>query len=85
MDDLISRQAAINAIENTDAKMSMTEWDEITDAVMSVPSAQSEIIRCKDCKHHVLHKRLSIPWCRLLHMDMGDDQFCSCAERRKDE
>ena len=40
MSDLISRQAVINAIENTDAKMSMEEWDEITDAVMGVPSAE---------------------------------------------
>ena len=48
MDDLISRQAVINAIENTDAKMSMEEWDEITDAVMGVPSAQPEPLTDKE-------------------------------------
>lgn len=40
--DLISRQAVINAIENTNAKMSMPEWDEITNAVMSLPTIQPE-------------------------------------------
>ena len=40
--DLISRQAVINAIENTNAKMSMPEWDEITNAVMSLPTVQPE-------------------------------------------
>ena len=44
-----------------------------------------EIIRCRNCKHHILHKRLGIPWCRLLHIDMGDNEFCSCGERREDE
>lgn len=44
-----------------------------------------EIIRCKDCKHHVLHPRMGVPWCRLLHSDMGDNQFCSYAERGEEE
>lgn len=43
---------------------------------------EPEIIRCKDCKHHVLHPRMSVPWCKLLHSDMGDNQFCSYAELR---
>ena len=40
MDDLISRQAAINAIENTECELLPEEWDELTDAIMNVPSAQ---------------------------------------------
>ena len=42
MDDLISRQAAINAIENTDCELSADAWDELTDAIMQLPSAQTE-------------------------------------------
>ena len=48
-----------------------------------VPSAEPEIIRCRDCKNHVLHPRIGVPWCKLLHSDMGDNQFCSYAERRE--
>ena len=40
--DMISRQAAINAIENTDCELSSDAWDELTDAIMSVPSVQTE-------------------------------------------
>ena len=40
--DTISRQAAINAIENTECELLPEEWDELTDAIMSVPSAQPE-------------------------------------------
>lgn len=40
--DLISRQAAINALENTDCELSSDTWDELTDAIMSLPSAQPE-------------------------------------------
>lgn len=53
--DLISRQAAINAIENTEIELLSSEWDEITDSIMNIPSVSSDgdlvkVIRCKDCK-----------------------------------
>ena len=38
--DCISRQAAINAIENTDCELSPCAWNELTDAIMRVPSVQ---------------------------------------------
>lgn len=44
INDCISRQAAINAIENTDCELPPYAWDELTDAIMSVPSAQPEPI-----------------------------------------
>ena len=42
MIDLIDRQAAINAIENTDCELSSDAWDELTDAIMSLLPAQPE-------------------------------------------
>ena len=39
MSDLISRQAAINAIENTDCELLPKDWDELTDAIVTLPSA----------------------------------------------
>ena len=44
-----------------------------------------ELIRCKDCKHWEFHKRLQIPWCRYLHIDMGPDDYCSYAEKKGEE
>ena len=43
----------------------------------------SNLIRCKDCKYHFLHKRLNIPWCRYFHIDRGYDDFCSSGERKE--
>ena len=40
MNDLIYRQHAINAIENTECELLAEEWDELTDAIKQVPSAQ---------------------------------------------
>ena len=61
------------------------EYQRIIDRFMALASAEPEIIRCRDCKHHVLHPRMGVPWCRLLHSDMGDNQFCSYAERGEEE
>ena len=53
MDDTISRQAAIEAIDACGRLMlpnGILDTDAIS-AIKRVPSAQPEIIRCKDCKH----------------------------------
>jgi hypothetical protein len=42
-DDIISRQGAINAIENTDCELLPCEWDELTNAIMQWPSARQWI------------------------------------------
>lgn len=44
MSDLIDRQAAINAIENTECELTPKAWDELTDSIMQVPSAQQWIL-----------------------------------------
>lgn len=40
MKDLIYRQGAINAIENTECELLPEEWDELTKAIKQVPSAE---------------------------------------------
>lgn len=62
---------------------------------VSLPSAQPEIIRCKDCKYYVIHTLFgrSQGWCerlcdefdRSLARGTEPDDFCSRAERRSDE
>ena len=76
MSDLIDRQAAIkefNCCELTpdggiDANYAI-------DFLKQLPSAQSEIIRCKDCLWHGV--------CRF-EQGLGSDGYCSKAERRTD-
>ena len=80
MDELISRQSAINAIENTDCDLSSDAWDELTDAIMSVPTADAvEVVRCKDCKWHMDN------FCDNMNViGLSDDDYCSLGERRED-
>ena len=43
--DVIYRQDAINAIENTECELTPAAWDEITDAINEVPSADIQPMR----------------------------------------
>ena len=111
--DCISRQAAIDAVSEyatiwMDYTEAMTKEEIAQEALNSakdtmiriiqgLPSAQPEIIRCRDCRHGYVFE----PWdgedacryCRRMRlginrdsdMCVNDDDFCSQAERRTDE
>ena len=83
--DLIERQAAIDAMKDT-FKGTMVGTRVAVDAINRLPSAEPEIIYCKDCEYwqegkcnyfSVSEKNVEV------HMD--SDGFCSEAERRKNE
>lgn len=44
-----------------------------------------ELVRCKDCQHWCVHEWLNIPWCRAMHIDRGEEDFCSYGKRREDD
>lgn len=82
MSDLISRQAAIDATwfepNYTDPLNVLTE---VRDRLKALPSAQPEIIRCKDCKH-IRHCGPGKAMCRngKIH---ELDWYCADGERRE--
>ena len=97
--DLISRQQAIDAVK----KLSLGETDatrlamRIGDYLERLPSAQPEIIQCKDCKHWMPYEWMfSEVWqskniadypedeigCDCCDMAMKANDFCSQAVRR---
>ena len=89
MDDLISRQDAIDAIRNItalkgtfDGKILLIDKAEAQTELMLLPSAQPEIIRCKDCKW------FNDIGCAIGIVDDTDkpseNDYCSFAERRTD-
>lgn len=58
--------------------------------ILGLPSAQPEIIRCKDCKHYQFadNRALGMPVkiCEWFGFkDVDDDDFCSRAERKTNE
>jgi len=95
MIDLISRQATIEhlkkrlietALNNTGVKalcdsiFADTADNRIEPWVNEVPSAQSEIIRCKDCKRMQEDKIFHQYWCN--GNEVRPDHFCGYAERK---
>ena len=95
MDDLISRRDAIDAFHCTDelivcgvanAKNMVNYINKVIGKIESLPSVQSEIIRCKDCKHYYYaDNRIPQEQRYSCYLD-GDrwmpDSYCSFAERR---
>lgn len=86
MDKLISLEAAVETFKDC-AKNGMS-IDGIVDALEQLSSAQPEIIRCKNCKHHWTHKcmdSMPIERCDLEQTFYdAEHDFCSLAERRND-
>ena len=107
--ELISRQAAIDALDGVKVdEENCTEYDigyndGIDFAVSSLsvlPSAEPQIIRCKDCKHWIPYDWMfSEVWqsknmedypedeigCACSDMAMKANDFCSRAERRRND
>lgn len=79
--DFISRQAAIDAIITlwADKPFGNPALTEIKECMDNLPSAEPEIIRCKDCKYYD-----GSP-CEIVDWYNTSDDFCSYAERRTDE
>ena len=87
MSDLISRQAAISHVDDVpyikdhpNVGLLWKAWIE------SLPSAQPEIIRCKDCRYYQDNNdgypHINCKWDANETPDADD--FCSGAERRTD-
>ena len=74
MNDLIYRQAAIDALDCING----TE-----EVLRSLPSAQPEIVRCKDCIKH-RKSGLCEGWSRYGTITTRDEGWCAWAERRED-
>lgn len=77
--DAISRQAAINVALEAGATRAANR-------IKQLPSAQPEIIRCKDCKHHSHDAGYGYDWCNRTSgvFRVKPEDFCSYAERREE-
>ena len=83
MSDLISRESVrLGKVPPYGEYLSLYErgWNDACDAIAdNAPSAEPEIIRCKDCEYN-------IECCRNIRSEgRKPDDFCSFAERREDD
>lgn len=82
MSDLISRQTAMDFVGSMEMcdEISEEAYKKLMNYLEELPSAQPEIIRCKDCKHWD-----GVDTCDVIDAPVWDNDFCSMAERRTDE
>lgn len=81
--NLIDRRAAIDAIQRYKYEHGFDFHAcamGIERDIKALPSAQPEIIRCKDCKNYYPIEKL----CGINGEPWKEEDFCSYAERRKD-
>ena len=87
MDDTISRQAAIEVVQNRHMMLSKEKVLLIND-LEKLPSTQPEIIYCKNCKHHWTYKSMDSMPIEICDLEQtfydAEHDFCSLAERRED-
>ena len=91
MSDLIDRQAAIAFVDcgylRPPTELAWSDKD-VVDMLKRVPSAQPEIIRCKDCENLQTDWKpllLDRHYCGVMDSMMKEDDFCSYAERRQND
>ena len=88
--DTIYRQQAIDAIEKYFAELPIRVHADMLAIIHGLPSAQPEIVRCKDCKHYYFAEN-RVPkeqsWvCDVWHVDQTAHMgYCFKAERRSDD
>jgi len=81
--DTISRQAAIDICRAP--HMRNADCSDFEMAIMMLPPAQPEIIRCKDCKYAEYIDDVQTLWCTECGQGrtVAPNDFCSYAERRE--
>lgn len=88
MSDLIDRQAAIDAIKTWGLIDSLAEGQaiEILADEEKLPTAQPDVIRCKDCKYYKTKFCALDTWTNEITIyNAQPDDFCSKVERKTDE
>lgn len=79
MNDLISRQEAIDAMCAVNDSIC---GQQAIDAICELPSAQPEIIRCKDCIYFDKgYDEDTADWCHAWSETTSEDGYCHNAER----
>jgi hypothetical protein len=90
MDDSISRQVAIDTANEWLLDCFHVQKQNRSCGLIrrleDLPSAQPEIIRCKDCKYQDENwRRVSVRWLPCMDVRTGSNWYCGSAERRTDE
>jgi len=91
MDDLISRQAAIEAVRQAvikgyDTDYGVIDSDVVYEVIDDVPAADVVVpVRCEDCTYHSFDAGYGNYWCNLTSgvRKVKRFDFCSYGERKE--
>lgn len=85
MDDLISRQQAIEKFAMTAPQMSTIHIYEAVDILDSLPTVQKKIVKCKDCRWWKKMKSSGQGRCKLLGIYPTGGWYCAngCVQKEK--
>ena len=83
MNDLISRQMLLEYIHGEPVGRLLCDKYNLDGLIEQLPSAQPEIIRCKDCKYNTYSKKCLQP--DSFFLVPADDFYCGYAERKTDD
>ena len=81
--DLIRRQDVLHELEGCDYELKDWQRWKLKTMVRDIPSAEQEIIRCRDCKHWYSDADCGMA-CELTNMSQPEDGFCNWAERKEE-
>ena len=87
MSDLISRQSAIEEFSCCELTPDGgIDANYAIDFLKQLPSAQPELVRCKDCMHYLEDSYGEDEWvmCRRTNLYTDGDKYCAWAERKEE-
>ena len=91
MSDLIYREAALDEVRSYyDSEYVAPNHKSIEERIEDLPSAQPEIIYCKDCRFARMTDNGEVKYCDVwspddkVYMD-AETNFCSCGERKEEK
>lgn len=81
-DDTISRRATLDAFTDALNDVGALDAEDINTVLQMLPSAQPEIIRCKNCKHNPKESWFGCPMSHLSEEQRPETAWCWKGERR---
>ena len=84
MSRLIEPSDIIDVFDMMHDKSGSVVWEQAIQIAKEINKVDAvPVVRCKDCKHWGMHKRLNVPWCFEMHIDKSEEGYCDSGERRE--
>ena len=84
MNEYITKEAAIEAVETTNIELFLSEWKEIEEKINTIPAVDVvPVVRCKDCKYAYINP-LGAILCSVSMQMKEQYGFCDAGDRSEE-